>query len=144
MAKKKKYIVLARNKAIAEKGLKTGKGHREFYNGSAMWISDPAEAREIENEYGMKGKRQVAVTTDQQYEWSVNNDGGNGTKMDNIHNYTFSGVDMKNRGGNERVKVKTADGYTYMSREQAEELELEIVSQKRANAGEKPEEQGGL
>lgn len=39
---------------------------------------------------------------------------------------THFGV-VKERGGNERVKVKTADGYTYMSREQAEELGLEIV-----------------
>ena len=39
---------------------------------------------------------------------------------------THFGV-VKERGGNERVKVKTLDGYTYMSREQAEELGLEIV-----------------
>lgn len=89
MAPKRKYIVLARNKKIAEKGLSTGKGHRSFGNYSAMWISDPAEAREIDHQYGMKGSKDVAVTTDQQYEWSVNNEGGNGTRMDNIHHYTF-------------------------------------------------------
>ena|SRR3990167_5106737 len=89
MAKKKKYMVLARNKKIADEGLVTGKGRRQFYNGSAMWISDPAEAREIEHEYGMSGNKQVAVTTDQQYEWSVNNEGGNGTKLNNTHRYTF-------------------------------------------------------
>ncbi|TXI13047.1 MAG: hypothetical protein E6Q68_02405 [Polynucleobacter sp.] len=43
---------------------------------------------------------------------------------------THFGV-VKERGGNERVKVKTADGYTYMSREQAEELELEIVEKEK-------------
>lgn len=93
MAKKRKYIVLARNPKIQQQGLTTGKGHRSFGSKSAMWISDPAEAAEIETQYGMKGSRQVAVTTDQQYEWSVNNDGGNGTRMDNTHNYTFAGVD---------------------------------------------------
>lgn len=129
--KKKKYIVLPRNGKVFENGLTTGKGHRKFKKSGAMWITDEAEAREIEHEYGMKGKRQVAVTTDQQYEWSANNEGGNGTKMDNIHNYTFQGVDMEKRGGNERVKVKTVDGYTFMSQEQAEELGYEIIPQKR-------------
>lgn len=39
---------------------------------------------------------------------------------------THFGV-IKEHGGNERVKVKTADGYTFMSRAQAEELEFEII-----------------
>jgi hypothetical protein len=89
MAKKKKYIVLARNKKTATQGLVTGKGRRSFGKYSALWISDPAEAREIETQYGPGGTKDVAVTTDQQYEWSLNNEGGNGTKSDNIHNYTF-------------------------------------------------------
>lgn len=89
MAKKRKYIVLARNPKIQTSGLVTGKGHRVFGEKSALWISDPAEAREIDHQYGMKGSKDVAVTTDQQYEWSVNNDNQNGTKMDNTHHYTF-------------------------------------------------------
>jgi hypothetical protein len=89
MAKKKKFIVLARNPKIQQKGLITGRGKRVFGEKSALWISDEAEAREIEHQYGMKGSKDVAVTTDQQYEWSVNNEGGNGTRMDNIHHYTF-------------------------------------------------------
>jgi hypothetical protein len=89
MAKKKKFIVLARRGDVGEKGLITGKGHRKFYKDSAMWISDPAEAREIEQKY--KGK--VSVTEDQQYTWSVNNEGADGTKLTNIHKYTFQGVD---------------------------------------------------
>lgn len=93
MAKKKKYIVLARNAKIQTQGLITGKGKRVFGEKSAMWISDPAEAQEIETQYGMKGSKDVAVTTDQQYEWSVNNEGSNGTRMDNTHHYTFAGVD---------------------------------------------------
>lgn len=43
---------------------------------------------------------------------------------------THFGV-VKERGGNERVKVKTSDGYTFMSQEQAEEYGLEIIPQKR-------------
>lgn len=131
MAKKRKYMVLARNQKIQESGLVTGKGHRVFGEKSAMWISDPAEAREIDHEYGMKGKKLVSVTTDQQYEWSVNNDGSNGTRMDNIHNYTFQGVDWKRAGGNVRVKVRTADGVSYVSLQIAKEEGLEIVSEKK-------------
>lgn len=97
MAKKKKYIVLARNGRIQTKGLTTGKGHRTFGEKSAMWISDPAEAREIETQYGMKGSKEVAVTTDQQYEWSVNNEGGNGTKLNNVHNYTFFRMGLREK-----------------------------------------------
>lgn len=95
MAKKRKFIVLPRNGKIFEEGLTTGKGHRKFNKAGAMWISDEAEAREIDHEYGMKGKKKVAVTTDQQYEWSVNNENGDGTKMDNIHNYTFGPMTSK-------------------------------------------------
>lgn len=89
MPKKKKHIVLARTPEIMEQGIDTPRGHKGFNGHSVMWVNDAGEAREIEQKY--KGK--VAVTEDQQYSWSVNNDGGNGTRMDNVHNYTFSGVD---------------------------------------------------
>lgn len=134
MAKKKKFIVLPRNSKIFENGLTTGRGHRKFKKAGAMWITDEAEAREIEHEYGMKGKKQVAVTTDQQYEWSANNEGGNGTKMDNIHNYTFSGVDMTG------IRTTRDNGYVWvlkgatqvrMPRSQAVEEGYEIIPQKR-------------
>jgi len=42
-------------------------------------------------------------------------------------------------GGNERVKVKTADGYTYMSRVVAEEYGYEIISEKREKRRESAE-----
>jgi hypothetical protein len=42
---------------------------------------------------------------------------------------THFGV-IKERGGNERVKVKTADGFTFMSLELAEELGMEIIPKK--------------
>ena len=42
-----------------------------------------------------------------------------------IHQTHFTVI--KERGGNKRVKVKTRDGYTYVSKEYAEEHDLEIV-----------------
>lgn len=123
MPKKQKHIIMARTKEMMSDGIETSKGKKEFGKHSVMWVDDAGEAREIEKRY--KGK--VAVTLDQQYTWSVNNDGGNGTRMDNIHNYTFQGVDTKNPGGNRRVKVKTADGYTFVSEEVALEMGYEIV-----------------
>lgn len=42
-----------------------------------------------------------------------------------FHKTHFSVI--KERGGNERVKVKTADGFTYMSKAQAKELKMEII-----------------
>lgn len=137
MAKKKKFIVLPRNGKIFEEGLKTGKGHRKFKQAGAMWITDEAEAREIENEYGMKGKKQVAVTTDQQYEWSANNEGSDGTKMGNIHNYTFQGVDMSH------IRTTRDNGYVWCrvgarqvlkKLEEALEEGLEIIPKKRIAA----------
>lgn len=42
---------------------------------------------------------------------------------------THFGV-LKTSGGNQRVKVETADGFTYMSRQVAVELGLKIISPK--------------
>lgn len=46
-----------------------------------------------------------------------------------IHKTHFSAV--KEFGGGERVKVKTADGFTFMTREVAEEEGYEIIPQRR-------------
>jgi len=43
---------------------------------------------------------------------------------------THFGV-VKEHGGNERVKVRTSDGFTYMSLELAEEMNFEIIPKKR-------------
>lgn len=147
MAKKKKFMVIARNKKIQETGVTTGKGHRTFGEKSVMWISDPAEAREIDTEYGMKGKKEVAVTTDQQYEWSLNNDNGNGTRMDNIHNYTFQGVDTSHF----KVWVEVNGRLKRVTKDEAKRKGYEIISsskekpkmeQKRTIA--QPQTVGGL
>jgi hypothetical protein len=139
--KKKKFIVLPRNGRIFREGLTTGKGHRKFKKPGAMWITDEAEAREIEQQYGMKGTKQVAVTTDQQYEWSANNENGDGRRMDNIHNYTFQGADMKDirtTKDNGYVWVRRNESQVRMRREQAEREGLEIIPQKKVkNAAQK-------
>lgn len=130
MPKKKKFIVLARNGKIQTRGLVTGNGHRQFGKHSALWISDEAEAREIEHQYGMKGSKDVAVTTDQQYEWSLNNERGDGTKLNNIHHYTFHVPDMS------RIRTTRENGYVWvqqgakqvrMKREEAVREGLTIV-----------------
>ena len=46
-----------------------------------------------------------------------------------LHKTHFGKVSV--HGGNERVKVKTADGYTFVSREVAEEYGMDIVNEPR-------------
>jgi hypothetical protein len=129
--KKKKFIVLPRNGKIFEEGLITGRGHRKFKKPGAMWITDEAEAREIDHEYGMKGRKVVAVTTDQQYEWSANNEHGDGTKMNNIHNYTFGqmGVTLPARSSLVGTK-KNIGGTMYIYVMDGEKLKLKPLPQK--------------
>ena len=86
---KKKHIVLARNKRVSEQGIDLDGQHMKFTQGTALWVADPGKARALQQKY----PKDIAVTEDQQYTWHANNDGGNGTRMDNVHNYTFSGVD---------------------------------------------------
>lgn len=144
MAKKKKFMVIARNKKIQETGVTTGKGHRTFGEKSVMWISDPAEAREIETQYS---KKDIAVTTDQQYEWSLNNDNQNGTKLNNIHKYTFQGVDTSYF----KVWVQVNGRLKRVTKDEAKRKGYEIISsskekpkleQKRTIA--QPQTVGGL
>lgn len=127
MPRKQKHIVMARTTDVMQSGIESNGRKLNFKGNSVLWVNDAGEAKEIEQRY--KGK--VAVTLDQQYTWSANNDSGNGTRMDNTHNYTFSGVDMAGRGGGERVRVKTKDGYTFVSRAVAIEEGYKILPQKR-------------
>lgn len=134
MAKKKRYIVVPRTPGVMETGLKTGKGKLDFKGKTATWVSDPAEAKEIETQYGRKGSGDVWVAQDENLEWHEHHDGHTDGRKVSIHHYTFAGVDLQKRGGNKRVKVKTADGYTFMAEEVAIELGYEIVRDKHANA----------
>ena len=125
---KKSFTVVARNDKIRRQGLKTDKGEKSFNGSSALQVYDEGEAKELKARY----KHDINIVQDDRHEWHMKHDNQTDGHNVDIHHYTFSGVDMTKKGGNERVKVKTADGYTFMSLEQAEELELEIIApQKR-------------
>lgn len=137
MAKKKKFIVLARNKKTSERGLELDGQHLNFERGkgAALWVADEAKAKALQQKY----PRDVAVTLDQQYTWHSNNDQGNGTRMDNIHNYTFQGVDMRG------IRTTRDNGYVWvqqdgkqvrMKREDAirEGYVIVLEKQRRTNA----------
>lgn len=131
MAKKTKQIVLARNEKTGSEGIELDGQKMDFVHGSALWVDDPGKAEAIQQKYG----NNVAVTKDQQLEWSVNNENGNGTRMDNIHKYTFQGVDMSG------IRTTKDNGYVWayvgggrqkrMKREEALREGYEIVPQNR-------------
>jgi hypothetical protein len=139
MAKKKKYIVVARDKKTALAGVSTERGgHRSFgKKTSSMWIGDKSEAEEIDQKYGLKGRGDVFVLEDEKYSYAANGEQWDmkfderGGHLKTIHHYTQPAVDLTRRGGNERVRVKTADGYTIVSHVTAVEEGLQIVSRKR-------------
>jgi hypothetical protein len=88
LSKAKRYLVLGRTQKIVESGIQTGKGHRRFRRRSGFYVSDPAEAREIEQKYGKKGTKDVNVVEDDRAAWHINadrsTDGNHAT-----HHYTF-------------------------------------------------------
>lgn len=89
-------MVVPRTGEAKIKGLDTGKGHRSFKKRGAFFISDPAEAEEIDMRYGLKGRKQAAdvwVHEDPMYEWHLHNDGSNGANHD-IHR-NFHGPNKK-------------------------------------------------
>ncbi len=130
---KKRYMVVPRSTGVQQTGIKTGKGQLTFGKKSAQWVDDPAVAKEIDTQYGLKGTGDVWVAQDENLEWHERHDGLTDGKMKGIHNYTFAGVDMKNKGGNKRVKVKTNDGFTYMAEQVAIENGYEIVEKGKKN-----------
>lgn len=106
MAKKRRYIVVPRTTGIKETGLKTGKRHLKFGTKTARWVDDPAEAREIDAHYGVKGTGDVWVEQDENLEWHDKHDGLTDGKMTGVHHYTFAGVDtshfVKHKDGDEK------------------------------------------
>lgn len=74
-------------------GLKTGKRHLKFGTKTAKWIDDPAEAREIDTQYGLKGSGDVWVEQDENLEWHESHDRATDGRNVGIHHYTFAGVD---------------------------------------------------
>jgi hypothetical protein len=129
--KKKRYIVVPRTDTVKKQGLATGKGKLTFGNQTAQWVDDPAIANEIDTQHGMKGSGDVWVAQDENLEWHERHDGMTDGRNKGIHNYTFAGVDIDTRGGNERVRVRTRDGFTFVSRVVAEEEGYQIVPEKR-------------
>lgn len=113
MAKAKRFMVMPRTDNILKEGIKTGKGHRKFYQRQMFWVKDPGEAREIEQKYGMKGSKEALVLPDPKYEHHLNNEGEwDHVKQDSsfIHHYTFGpvsspGVDAFWRRYNRKKKL---------------------------------------
>lgn len=101
------------------------------FNRGARYISDDGEAEELNKSHGLKGSGEVWVHEDPVLEWSLKHDGETDGHNLTIHNYTFQGVDKSKLGGNDRVKVRTEDGYTFISRAIAEEEGLEIIPKRR-------------
>ena len=139
MPKKKRFMVIPREKGAARHGIRTTRGHRKFNQKTGvMYLSEKSEAEEVEARYGLKGSRDVFVYEDDKYataleagQWEMkrNQKGGDDLKL--IHHYTFSVPDPTQPGGNERVRVKTNDGFTWVSRVVALEEGLEIIPPKR-------------
>lgn len=130
MSKKKRYIVVPRTEGVKASGLKTGKRHLKFGTQTATWIDDPAEAKEIDTQYGLKGSGDVWVEQDENLEWHDHHDGNTDGRKVSIHHYTFSGVDMKG------IRTTRDNGYVWawvdgrqkrMRREEAEREGYEII-----------------
>lgn len=134
MTKKKRYIVVPRTQGIQQNGIKTGKGQLTFGKKTAQWVDDPAVAKEIDTQYGLKGSGDVWVEQDENLEWHAKHDDGTDGKMAGIHHYTFSGVDMSNIRtvkDNGYVWVKLDGKQKRMKRIEAEQEGYEILPQKR-------------
>lgn len=115
MARKKYQVIKATRKDIP--GVVVGGRVKKFEKNGTFETTDAGEAAEINKVLGAKGTGEVVVTSYKEKEHG--------------HTYTFKGVDWEKRGGNETVRVKTADGFTYVSRLVAEEEGYEIVKERK-------------
>lgn len=123
MPKKKYQVIKATTKEIS--GLTVGGRPKQFAKNGTFETNDPGEAAEIDKVLGAKGTGEVVVTPYEQKEHG--------------HNYTFTGVDIARRGGNERVRVKIKGGFTFVSRAVALEEGYTIIP-KRNRKGRKDAE----
>lgn len=89
---KKRYMVVPRTEGVQKTGIKTGKGKLTFGEKTAQWVDDPAVAREIDAQYGLKGSGDVWVAQDENLEWHEKNDGLTDGRKLGIHHYTFSQI----------------------------------------------------
>lgn len=111
MAKKKYQVIKATTREL--EGVYVGGRKRTFGRNGTFTTTDRGEAEEINRVLGKKGTGEVVVVSD--------------NIVEHGHKYRFSGVDLKKRGGHSRVKVKTEDGYTFMSEEYALENGYVII-----------------
>jgi hypothetical protein len=115
MPNKKYQVIKATTREIP--GLRVGGRVKKFQPNGTFETADAGEAKEIDKVLGAKGTGEVVVTDYEDKEIG--------------HNYTFTGVDLRNRGGNERVRVRTKGGFTFVSREIALDEGLEIIPKRR-------------
>lgn len=141
MSKKKRYMIVPRTDRIKNSGLQTGKGNLSFKGKTAMWVDDPAVAREIDAQHGLKGSGNVWVAQDENLEWHEKNDGLTDGKKLGIHRYTFAQIgtslpDRKSLIG----KKKMIGGTAYMYVLQDGKMKLSPYK-KRTRAGQQGAEQ---
>jgi hypothetical protein len=108
--KKKRFIVVPRTESVKETGIQTGKGKLTFGRKTAAWVDDPAIAREIDTQHGLKGSGDVWVEQDENLEWHEANDGETDGRKLGIHKYTFAGVDMTG------IRTTRDNGYVWARR----------------------------
>lgn len=89
MAKNKRYIVVPRSESVMLNGIQTGKRKINFGKQTAKWVSDPEEAREIDQQYGLKGSGDVWVHQDENLEWHEDNGGHTDGRNKGTHHFTF-------------------------------------------------------
>lgn len=70
--------------------MQTGKGKLTFGKKTAQWVDDPAIAREIDTQHGLKGSGDVWVEQDENLEWHAANDEGTDGRNLGTHHYTFA------------------------------------------------------
>ncbi len=139
--KKKKFVVIPREGGAVLNGIQTSRGHRQFNGKTYMHISDPSEAREIDQKYGKTGTQDVYIAEDEQYARALNGEKWeikSSLKGDNVkllHNYTFAQM-----GANlpDRVKLigtkKTVNGVMYMYTMRDNKLKLVPYEKRRKRA----------
>jgi hypothetical protein len=117
--------VVPRTQNIKANGLKTGKRHLKFGKKTARWIDDPAEAREIDAAYGLKGSGDVWVEQDENLEWHEHHDGNTDGRKVSIHHYTFGqmGTQLPDRAAL-IGKKKVIGGKAYMYIEENGKMRL--------------------
>lgn len=111
MARKRVFEVVNNNPN--KKGVRVGSRDYRFGKNGVFTVQDPDVGREIRDNHDLD-------TVVNEVEMSTQTEPG--------HNYTFSGFRIPEEyGGYKRVKVKTADGHTYVSEAVAIEEGLEII-----------------